>query len=292
MDNIRFYINDLISLTKPPIISLLLVTAIGAIFLASKGNPPLMITIYILVGGSLGAAGASVINNIIDRNIDKAMKRTKSRAVASERVTPVVALVYGVILHILSFLLLYYMVNFISAFLTIFASLFYIFIYTILLKPRTTQNIVIGGAAGCFPPVIGWVGITGMDGLFDVSPWFMFLIVFLWTPPHFWALGILMKDDYKRANIPMLPVIYGMKRVTIEIFIYSIVILFVTVIFWWFSELGYVFLILSLINNVVYSLFCYKLLIKKDRNSARNAYLYSLLHLALVFLFIIVDTLF
>ena len=235
MNNFRAYISDLISLTKPPIISLLLVTAIGAIFLASNGSPPLFITIYILIGGTLGAAGASVINNVIDRNIDKAMIRTSKRAVPSKRVTPTIALIYGILLNVFSFVLLNFTVNFISAFLTIFASLFYIFIYTIYLKPRTTQNIVIGGAAGCFPPVIAWVGITGYEGLFNLSPWFMFLIVFLWTPPHFWALGILMKDDYERANIPMLPVVHGMKRVTIEIFIYSILITLTVILFWWFS---------------------------------------------------------
>ena len=291
MSAIRYYISDLISLTKPPIISLLLVTAIGSVFLASNGNPPFLISMYILLGGALGAAGASVINNVIDRNIDKSMKRTESRAVASKRVSPSMALVYGIVLNVGSFALLFYTVNFISAFLTIFASVFYIVIYTILLKPRTTQNIVIGGAAGCFPPVIAWVGIVGSSGLYDPSPWFMFLIIFLWTPPHFWALGILMKDDYAKANIPMLPVIHGMKRVTIEIFIYSIAILLTTILFWWFTNLGYVFLVLSLLNNIIYSYFCYKLLIVKDRQTARNAYLYSLLHLALVFLFIVIDTL-
>ena len=291
MSNILYYISDLISLTKPPIISLLLVTAIGGVFLASDGSPPFLISMYIILGGTLGAAGASVVNNVIDRNIDKSMKRTYKRAVASQRVSPTMALIYGIVLNIGSFLLLFYTVNFISAFLTIFASIFYIVIYTIVLKPRTTQNIVIGGAAGCFPPVIAWVGITGNSGLLDLSPWFMFLIIFLWTPPHFWALGILMKDDYAKANIPMLPVIHGMKRVTIEIFIYSIAILLTTVLFWWFSSLGYVFLVLSLLNNVIYSYFCYKLLIAKDRETAKNAYLYSLLHLALVFLFIVIDTL-
>ena len=133
MNNFRAYISDLISLTKPPIISLLLVTAIGAIFLASNGNPPLFITIYILIGGTLGAAGASVINNVIDRNIDKAMIRTSKRAVPSKRVTPTIALIYGILLNVFSFVLLNFTVNFISAFLTIFASLFYIFIYTIYL---------------------------------------------------------------------------------------------------------------------------------------------------------------
>ena len=259
--------------------------------MASDGSPPLLITIYILIGGTLGAAGASVINNVIDRNIDKAMIRTSKRAVPSRRITPTSALVYGILLNVFSFILLNFTVNFTSAFLTIFASLFYIFIYTIYLKPRTTQNIVIGGAAGCFPPVIAWVGIIGYEGLFNLSPWFMFLIVFLWTPPHFWALGILMKDDYERANIPMLPVVHGMKRVTAEIFIYSISISITVILFWWFSTLGMVFLVFSLINGLIYSGFCYKLLVNKDRNSARSAYLFSLLYLALIFLFIIIDTL-
>ena len=119
----------------------------------------------------------------------------------------------------------------------------------------------------------------------------MFLIVFLWTPPHFWALGILMKDDYERANIPMLHVVHGMKRVTAEIFIYSISISITVILFWWFSTLGMVFLVLSSINGLIYSGFCYKLLVNKDRNSARSAYLFSLLYLALIFLFIIIDTL-
>ena len=289
MNNIRAYVSDLISLTKPPIISLLLVTATGAIFLASDGSPPLLITIYILIGGTLGAAGASVINNVIDRNIDKAMIRTSKRAVPSRRITPTSALIYGILLNVFSFILLNFTVNFTSAFLTIFASLFYIFIYTIYLKPRTTQNIVIGGAAGCFPPVIAWVGIIGYEGLFNLSPWFMFLIVFLWTPPHFWALSLYCLKDYKSAGFPMLPVVSGIKNTKIQIILYSISMFLITLLPYILGYFGIIYFLTSIILGLYFIYHSFKVYFDNKETKSIKMFLYSIVYLYLLFLSMIID---
>ena len=289
MNNIRAYVSDLISLTKPPIISLLLVTATGAIFLASDGSPPLLITIYILIGGTLGAAGASVINNVIDRNIDKAMIRTSKRAVPSRRITPTSALVYGILLNVFSFILLNFTVNFTSAFLTIFASLFYIFIYTIYLKPRTTQNIVIGGAAGCFPPVIAWVGIIGYEGLFNLSPWFMFLIVFLWTPPHFWALALVRADEYKQAGVPMLPVVVGAEATRRYIFWYSIALVSFTFAPVVIGLSGVIYGIGAALLGAIFVTLAVLIRRRRSNACARRLFSFSILYLFLIFVLLAVD---
>ena len=173
-----------IDLTKPKIIILLLITALGGLFLATEGVPNILIMLVVLIGGSLGAGGANAINHYLDRDIDEKMGRTKERPIVSGQITPKHALIFGISLNVLAFIVLWQGSNLLSAILTIIATLIYVFVYTIGLKRTTPQNIVIGGAAGSIPPMVGWAAVTG--NIIDPAPWLLFLIIFFWTPPHFW----------------------------------------------------------------------------------------------------------
>ena len=210
-------ISSYIALTKPKIIVLLLITALGGLFLASAGLPNLTIAAAVLIGGTLAAGGANALNHFWDRDLDIKMKRTATRPVASGSVKPINALIFGILLNLVAFAVLYRYANLLSALLTLSATLFYIFVYTVVLKRTTPQNIVIGGAAGSIPPTVGWVAVT--NSIMDPAPIFLFLIVFFWTPPHFWALSLILKDDYENAGIPMLPVVSGIAATKTQIFI-------------------------------------------------------------------------
>lgn len=207
-----------VALSKPRVIELLLITTIPVMFLAAGGVPPLGLAAATLVFGTLSAASANAINCYIDRDIDAAMRRTRRRPVAMELVTPRGALGYGLVLAALSTLGFALLVNLLSAALSLFAILFYIFVYSLLLKRRTPQNVVWGGIAGCMPVLIGWAAITG--GL-HLAPFVLFLVVFFWTPPHTWALAMRYREDYAAANVPMLPVVAGERRVVLECVLYS-----------------------------------------------------------------------
>ena len=187
------FVRDYIALTKPRIISLLLLTALGGMLMAAnyrdQGLPEFSLILLVLVGGALAAGGAHALNHFLERDIDQLMPRTSSRPVASGRVSPTNALIFGIMLNIISFVVLYSMVNYLSAVITLSGTLFYALIYTMLLKRTTPQNIVIGGAAGSVPPVVGWVAVTGS---IDLPAIFLFAIIFFWTPPHFWALALMI----------------------------------------------------------------------------------------------------
>ncbi len=203
--------SDYLTLTKPPIIILLLITAVGGMFLAAEGIPSLQTLALVCVGGALGAGGANAINHCLDQDIDALMSRTSRRPVASNRIPPMSALAFGIALNIGAFFVLAYWVNLLSASLTLAATLFYVLVYTGWLKRNTPQNLVIGGAAGSIPPMVGWAAVTG--GL-DLSALYLFSIIFFWTPPHFWALALLIQKDYRAAGVPMLPVVVGEERTT------------------------------------------------------------------------------
>ena len=200
---------DFLALTKPKIISLLLVTAAGGMFLAEQGVPSLTLLALVWVGGALASGGANAVNHFLDRDIDRDMRRTQGRPVAGDRVAPRYALAFGVALNVISFALLAVLVNLLAAGLTIIASLFYVFVYTMWLKRTTPNNIVIGGAAGAIPPMVGWAAVTGS---LDLPAVYLFAIIFFWTPPHFWALSLLIQTDYQRAGVPMLPVVSSRGR--------------------------------------------------------------------------------
>ena len=221
-------LRDYLSLSKPRIILLLTFTALAGMFLASGGPPDPLLAIVVVGAGAMASAGANALNHFLDRDIDSLMRRTMGRPVAALRIRPRDALVFGLVTNGVAFTLFFTLVNPLSAALTLSATLFYVFVYTIGLKRVSPQNIVIGGAAGALPPVIGWTAVTGSLGLPAV---YMFAIVFFWTPPHFWALSLLLKDDYRKAGVPMLPVVAGVAETKRNIFLYTLLLLALTPLF-------------------------------------------------------------
>ncbi|MGH3321700.1 MAG: heme o synthase [Streptosporangiaceae bacterium] len=214
----RGVIGAYVALTKPRIIELLLITTIPVMFLAARGLPPLWPVVLTFVGGLLSAGSANVLNCYIDRDIDATMRRTRKRPLATAAVTPREALVFGVSLGVVATLLLGFTVNWLSAALALAAELFYVFGYSLLLKRRTPQNIVWGGIAGCMPVIIGWTAITGRLAW---TPFVLFFVVFLWTPPHTWTLAMRFREDYLKAKVPMLPVVAGERKVIREVVFYT-----------------------------------------------------------------------
>ena len=278
--------NDYIALMKPRIILLLLVTALGAMFLAARGAPPLGTALLVLAGGSLASGGANALNHYFDRDIDQLMTRTRRRPLPSNRVEPGQALAFGVLLNVAAFVMLAGWVNLLSALLTLGATLFYILIYTKWLKRSTTQNIVIGGAAGAIPPMVGWAAVRGEIGL---PALYLFAIVFFWTPPHFWALALLLKDDYAEAGVPMLPVVRGVPETVRSIALHSIILVTITVLFVSMEGMGWIYLGSALGLGWAFLALAVRLLRQQSRKAARALYLYSLLYLALLFLVIAID---
>ena len=282
-------ISSYIALTKPKIIVLLLITALGGLFLASDGFPDPMIATAVLVGGSLAAGGANSLNHFWDRDIDAKMKRTTNRPVASGSVAPANALIFGTVLNLMAFSLLYYYANLLSALLTLSATLFYLFVYTMVLKRITPQNIVIGGAAGSIPPAVGWAAVTG--NILDPAPLFLFLIVFFWTPPHFWALSLILKDDYANAGVPMLPVVSGVPATKTQIFIYTWILLGLLVAAVFFvEELGIIFAISAIVLSAGFIGATWLLKRKDSIELAMPIYLYSMAFLALLFVVMVVES--
>jgi len=280
-------VNDYITLTKPPIILLLLITAAGGMFLAAQGLPSLPMLGIVWIGGALASAGANALNHQLDRDIDAMMTRTSKRPVASQRITPGKALAFGIILNVVAFLVLVTWVNLLAALLTLSATLFYVFIYTLWLKRSTPQNIVIGGAAGSIPPLVGWAAVTG--GI-DLPAAYLFAIVFFWTPPHFWALSLLIQEDYEKARIPMLPVVATRDYTTLNIFLYTIVLVGITLVFAYSTSVHGIYLCSALILGGIFLALSWRLKRSSTRKLARTVYLFSLLYLALLFVAIMADT--
>ena len=215
----RLTVADYVALTKPGIMTLLLTTTLCAMLIAARGIPPFWLVAVTMLGGVLAAGGANALNCFIDRDIDAQMARTRHRAIAAGRVSPDAALAFGVTLSVASVLVLGFIVNWTAAALALAGNLFYVFVYTKWLKRSTPYNIVIGGAAGAAPPLVGWAAVTG-----DLAPlaWGLFAIIFAWTPPHFWALALLKQGDYTRASVPMLPVVSGEAETRRQIVIYTV----------------------------------------------------------------------
>jgi protoheme IX farnesyltransferase len=233
-----------VALTKPRIIELLLVTTVPAMVVAADGWPGWWLVVATLVGGTLSAGGANAINNYVDRDIDAMMGRTSARPLPTERVEPQAALIFGIVLGVLGFAWLAATVNLLAASLATTALLFYVFVYTLALKRSSPQNIVIGGAAGAVPVLVGWAAVTGTLSL---AAWVMFAIVFFWTPPHFWALALRYEEDYRQAGIPMLPVVAGSRRTTREIFLYSLLLVGVTMLLYPAAPMGTFYLVSALL---------------------------------------------
>ncbi|MDE0719129.1 MAG: heme o synthase [Dehalococcoidia bacterium] len=281
--------NDYVTLTKPPIISLLLITAIGGMFLAAEGVPSLMTLLLVCVGGALGAGGANAINHFLDQDIDAIMSRTIKRPVASNRISPMHALIFGIALNVGAFFVLTYWVNLIAAVLTLAATLFYVLVYTGWLKRNTPQNIVIGGAAGAIPPMVGWAAVTGSV---DLPALYLFTIVFFWTPPHFWALALMIQDDYADAGVPMLPVVVGEERTVQNIFMYSLALIALTILFAASDAVGLIYLGSAVVLGGFFIHLAWKLKQDYSIRRAKHLYLYSLLYLALLFAVMLADSVF
>jgi protoheme IX farnesyltransferase len=280
---------DYVTLTKPRIMSLLLITGLCAMFVGAGGVPGLWLIFVTMTGLALACGGASALNHVLDRDIDKLMgKRTRARPLAAERMPPTRALEFGLTLSAFSFVLLASLVNVLTATLALVGNLFYVLVYTRWLKRSTPQNIVIGGAAGAVPPLVGWAAVTGNVTL--PALW-LFLIVFFWTPPHFWALALLIRRDYEAARIPMLPVVRGERETTRQIVLYSLVLVAVTAVPFLWGTLGVAYLVAALALGAAFLWLALRL--RRDATPRRAALLfhYSLLYLALLFVAMALDPL-
>ena len=278
---------DYVTLTKPRIMSLLLVTGFCGMIAGARGWPGTGTAIAAMTGLALACGGASALNHLLDRDIDPLMgDRTKRRPVASGRVAPSRALEFGLALSALSFVLLATTVNVLTAVLALVGNVFYVLVYTRWLKRATPQNIVIGGAAGAVPPLVGWAAGTGHVG---VAAWLLFAIVFVWTPPHFWALALLIKDNYANAKVPMLPVVRGERETARQIVLYSLVLVAVTLTPWAWGSAGLGYVAAALALGAAFVWLAERL--RRDLTPRRAALLfhYSLLYLALLFVALAVD---
>jgi protoheme IX farnesyltransferase len=274
----RQVVRDYVALTKPKVQSLLLLTTVTTMYIA--GDPSLGLVLVTLLGGSLSAGGAGAVNHWYDRDIDVQMERTADRPVASGRVAPAHALTFGLALGALSIVVLAIGANPLAAALSFAGFAGYVLVYTVWLKRRTPQNIVIGGAAGAMPPLVAWAATTGeLSGL----AFYLFAIVFFWTPPHFWALSLLMKNEYARVGVPMLPVVRGEAETRRQILLYSVLLYMVTQLPFSAGGFGVIYLASSLALNAVLIGYAVRLYRRPERRNALRLYLFSLLYLALLF---------
>ena len=278
-----------VALTKPNIIWLLLITTVPAMVLADQGWPETTLVLATLFGGALAAGSANSINQYADRDIDQLMRRTRHRPLPQGMVPPMQAMRFGLALGVLAAVWLVITVNPISAALAVGAIAFYVVIYTYYLKRHTWQNIVIGGAAGAAPTLIGWTAVTG--ALDSIEPIFLFLIVFWWTPPHFWALSLVLEDDYRDAGVPMLPVVQGKNATKVQIVLWAIMTVALTVLFAGVARLGWVYLGTAAIGGAVFIAYALYLLRAPGIQGAWGLFKYSTYYLAALFVAILTDTL-
>jgi heme o synthase len=299
----RTVIGAYIALTKPRIIELLLVTTVPAMVLATRELPAatggvdwadwIGLVFWTMVGGTLAAGSANAINCYLDRDIDLLMTRTRRRPLPAHQVDPERAVLFGLALGVLSFIVMAYFVNMTAAFLTLLAIAFYVVVYTMLLKRSTPQNIVIGGAAGALPPVIGWAAVTGNVGLPAVL---LFLLVFYWTPPHFWALSLRIRKDYAAAGVPMLPVVKGIPETTRQIALYTMLMVAISLVLWAVARMGAIYLAAAVVLGAIFLWQAYRLWRRGASEEASTAgairlYKYSISYLSLLFLAVAIDAL-
>ncbi|GMU77749.1 MAG: protoheme IX farnesyltransferase [Acidimicrobiia bacterium] len=284
LDAVKAYV----ALTKPRVIELLLVTTVPAMILADEGLPGIGLIVAVLVGGTLAAGGANTINCWLERDRDKVMRRTRNRPLATGAVAPTAALAFGLVLEVLAFALLWSTANLLAASLALAAAVFYVGVYTIWLKPRTDQNIVIGGAAGAVPALVGWAAVTG-----DLAApaWVLFALVFFWTPPHFWALALRYRDDYAAAGIPMLPVVRGPQAATRQIFGYSLVVVATSFALGLTTTVGPIYLVSAAALGCLFVGGAWQLVRNPDPVRAIRFFGFSNLYLAALFVAVAVDTL-
>ncbi|ADV66619.1 heme o synthase [Deinococcus maricopensis] len=283
---------DYLALTKPKVISLLLFTTITAMFMAARGWPGFTLLLVTSVAGYMSAGAAGVFNMLIDRDIDLKMARTASRPTTSGKISPRNALLFGTALMVIAFALLWAFATPLAAWMSFAGFLTYVVVYTLWLKRTTWHNIVIGGAAGCFPPLVGWAAVTGDLNLFA---WYLFAIIFFWTPVHFWALALMIKDEYREVGVPMLPVVHGDKLTVAQIILYAVLTVVLSVMPVLFAEVSWLYLLSALAFGALLlqrSWVLYRHVMaghRVERKVAVPLYLYSMLYLALLFLAAAVD---
>ncbi|HEY1827084.1 MAG TPA: heme o synthase [Acidimicrobiales bacterium] len=274
-----------VALTKPRIIELLLVTTLPTMVVAKRGLPSIWLMVATLVGGTLAAGGANAINMVVDRDIDRLMDRTKNRPLVTGAMSPTAALVFALTLEVGAFIELWLAVNLLSAVLAVSATLFYVFVYTLWLKRRSAQNIVIGGAAGAVPVLVGWAAVTNS---LSWAPVVLFAIIFIWTPPHFWSLAVRYKEDYAAAEVPMLPVVASMRRTTREIVLYTVALVAASILFGPVAHLGLIYLITALVLGAAFLAVTVRLwrLAQSERATGKDAkrvFSYSITYLTVLF---------
>ncbi len=283
-----------LALTKPRIIELLLVTTVPTMIVAKGGWPSIGLIAATLVGGTLAAGGANALNMVIDRDIDAVMERTKNRPLVTGIMSPQSAAIFAIGLEVIAFVELWLLVNLLSAVLAVSATLFYVFIYTIWLKRRSSQNIVIGGAAGAVPVLVGWAAVTNSLAW---PPIILFAVIFIWTPPHFWALAIRYREDYEAVDVPMLPVVASMERTTLEILLYSVALAAAAMLFGASAHLGVLYAVVAMVLNVMLIVMAAKLYARARRGEsiggpeAMRLFHYSITYLTLLFVAMAADVL-
>ncbi len=269
-----------VALTKPRIIELLLVTTLPTMVVAQGGLPPVWLMVATLVGGALAAGGANALNMVIDRDIDKVMHRTRNRPLVTGAISPTEALVFALALEVAAFGLLWARVNLLSALLAVTATAFYVFVYTLWLKRSSTSNIVIGGAAGAVPVLVGWAAVRDTLGW---APLVLFAVIFVWTPPHFWALAVRYRDDYAAANVPMLPAVASLHTTAVRILRYSLVLWVLTIAFAPVAGMGPVYLVASVALGAVFTWYAVQLLQAPSPERAMRLFTWSITYITLLF---------
>ncbi len=282
-----------VALMKLRVVELLLITTVPTMVVAKGGWPSLALVLWTLLGGTLAAGGANAINMVIDRDIDRLMERTKKRPLVVGAMTPRAAFIFALAIEAAAFIQLALTVNLLSAVLAVSATAFYVFIYTLWLKRRSKQNIVIGGAAGAVPVLVGWAAVTNS---LSWVPVLMFAVIFIWTPPHFWALAVRYRDDYAAADVPMLPVVASMERTAVEILVYTVVLVASTALLGAVAHLGWIYTVTALVLGVVFIGGCVKLLQlarahRAAEKEAMRLFSFSITYLTVLFVAMAADVL-
>jgi protoheme IX farnesyltransferase len=292
--SVRDVVAAYVGLMKPRVIELLLLTTVPVMFFAARGVPELGLVVATVVGGTLSAGSASAFNNVYDRDIDEQMRRTRRRALPRHIVSPRSATVFGFVLAIVSTLVLGYYVNWLSSGLALAANAFYVFVYTMYLKRRTTQNIVWGGLAGCFPALIGWTAVTNELAW---EPVILFLVVFFWTPPHTWALALRYREDYAKVDVPMLPVVASAQSVARQIVVYSYVMVATSLLLWPVGDTGWLYPVVAVTVGAVFLVEAHLMLVRATRSDnltdvkPMRLFHWSNMYLSLLFVGVALDPL-
>ena len=277
---------DYLELCKPNVVGLMLVTSIIGMMLSVKEMVPILTLVFGNLGIALCAASAAVINHVVDRHVDDKMARTIGRPVADGRIKPIEAMIFSASMCLLGVLILYLYTNVLTIWLTLASLVGYAFVYTMFLKRATPQNIVIGGLAGAAPPLLGWTAVTGE---IHHNALLLVLVIFAWTPPHFWALAVHRKDEYAKVGIPMLPVTHGERFTKINILLYTLLLLIVTTLPYLTGMFGLLYLIGEILLGLIFLYWAFVMLVNKDKNAGIKTFRYSITYLAILFVLMLVD---